>query len=116
MIRKVISEQTFKDWSKDGQVFFTGGKGYAISPTGETICVGKEDDINRLFDTGEMNQDLSPIQKKVLSNILDYRKELIDGKFEPKKPSAFRSRLTRIAEHRTANIKHPKARKGATVH
>ena len=45
MIRKVISERTFKDWHKG--VFFTGGKGYAVTPSGSTICVGDESELRK---------------------------------------------------------------------
>lgn len=62
-------------WSDCGQIFFTGSKGYGLTDTLQTICLGEEDDINRFFETGELNNKLAPIQRQVLARILDYRKE-----------------------------------------
>lgn len=62
-------------WSEDGQVFFCDGKGYGLTDTLHPICLGEEDDIKKFFGTGELNNNLKPIQKQVLVEILDYRKE-----------------------------------------
>ncbi len=62
-------------WSDCRQIFFEGGEGYGLTATLQTICLGKEDDIKKFFDTGELNNNLKPIQKQVLVEILDYRKE-----------------------------------------
>jgi len=62
-------------WLEDGQVFFCDGKGYGLTDTLQTICLGEEDDIKKFFDTGELSNKLAPIQRQVLARILDYRKE-----------------------------------------
>jgi len=62
-------------WSDCGQVFFEGGDGYGLTATLQTICLGKEDDIKKFFETGELKNELAPIQRQVLAEILDYRKE-----------------------------------------
>ena len=62
-------------WSECGQIFFHHGKGYGLTETLETVCLGKEGDIKKFFDTGELNNELNPTQKQVVSGILDYRKE-----------------------------------------
>ena len=62
-------------WSDCGQVFFCDGKTYGLTDTLHTICLGKEDDIKKSFETGELNNKLAPIQQQVLAGILDYRKE-----------------------------------------
>lgn len=67
---------TQKDyWSDCGQIFFHYGKGYGVTDTLQTICLGKEDDIKKFFDTGELNNELNFTQRQVLNGILDYRKE-----------------------------------------
>ena len=62
-------------WSDCGQIFFTGG--FAWEPTDKlnNICLGSEDDIKKFLDTGELSNELRPIQRQVLSRIQDYRKE-----------------------------------------
>ncbi len=62
-------------WSDCGQIFFEGGEGYGLTATLQTICLGKEDDIKKFFEVGELNNELTPIQRQVLAGILDYRKE-----------------------------------------
>jgi len=61
-------------WNECGQVFFTGGCGYGLMPDLRSICLGKEEDITRFFDTGELNAGLSPLQRQLLGQIQEYRK------------------------------------------
>ena len=69
-------EQKRKDhWSEDEQVFFCDGKGYGLTDTLYPICLGEEADIKKFFETGELNDKATPIQRQVLAAILDYRKE-----------------------------------------
>ncbi|MBA7628505.1 hypothetical protein ES703_35993 [subsurface metagenome] len=69
-------QQKRKDhWSQDGQVFFCDGKGYGLTNTLDSICLGEEDDIKKFFETGELNNKLAPIQRQVLQGVLGYRKE-----------------------------------------
>ena len=71
-----IGEQKRKDpWSEDEQVFFCDGKGYGLTDTLYPICLGEEADIKKFFETGELNDKATPIQRQVLAGILDYRKE-----------------------------------------
>ena len=62
-------------WSDCGQIFFCEGKGYRLTDTLQTICLGKEDDIKKFFDTGELSKELNPTQRQVLVQIQEYRKE-----------------------------------------
>ncbi len=62
-------------WSDCGQIFFCDGKGYGLTEGLRTICLGSENDIKKFFETGEVNSELAPIQRQVLAEILDYRKE-----------------------------------------
>ena len=71
-----MSDKELRDyWSDCGQVFFCGGKGFGLTDTLQTICLGNEDDIKKFFDTGEPNNELNTTQRQVLNKILDYRKE-----------------------------------------
>ncbi len=62
-------------WSDCGQIFFCDGKGYGLTEGLRTICLGSENDIKKFFETGELNDKATPIQRQVLAAILDYRKE-----------------------------------------
>ena len=62
-------------WSDCGQIFFEGSEGYGLTATLQTICLGKKEDIEKFFSTGELNNKLAPIQQQILAGILDYRKE-----------------------------------------
>ena len=62
-------------WSDCGQIFFCDGKGYGLTEGLRTICLGKKDDIEKFFSTGEINKALTPTQIEVLTQIKDYRKE-----------------------------------------
>jgi len=66
-------------WSNDGQVFVTGGRGYAIGGGLRTVDVGEEADILKAFDTGGIATDLCRGPAEVLQGILEYRKELKDN-------------------------------------
>ncbi|MBL7125143.1 MAG: hypothetical protein ISS51_03495 [Dehalococcoidales bacterium] len=71
-----MSDKEARDyWSECGQVYFHYGRGYGLVDNLRTICLGKEGDIKKFFDTGELNNDLNPTQRQVLNGILDYRKE-----------------------------------------
>ena len=71
-----MSERETKDyWSECGQIFFTGGHGYGLTSQLRTICLGKEEDIKKFLETGELNGKLNPMQKQVLGGILEYRQE-----------------------------------------
>lgn len=62
-------------WSEDVQIFFHYGKGYGVTENLRTICLGNENDIKKFFETGKLSNELTPIQRQVLAEILDYRKE-----------------------------------------
>ena len=71
-----MSDKEIKDyWSDCGLVFFCGGKGFGLTDTLQTVFLGNEDDIKKFFETGELNNELDPVQRQVLNAILDYRKE-----------------------------------------
>jgi len=59
-------------FSEDGQIFYRDGKGYALTPTGKTICLGDEADIKKFLETGELSPDLDSTQRFVLKGIRTY--------------------------------------------
>jgi hypothetical protein len=63
-------------WSEDDQIFYTYGKGYGLTDKLETVCLGTEEDIEEYLATGEFDEHFNPIQRKILTGILEYRKEL----------------------------------------
>ncbi len=105
-------------WSDCDQVFFTGGKGWGLTDSLQTICLGKEEDIKKFLETWELNPDLRPVQRQVLLEIQNYKKErLEDGrKPELKGSRDVRSRPARTTKRRTARIRQPSARKRIPVH
>lgn len=100
-------------WSKDGQVFFSGGRGYALDSELKTVDIGKEADILKAFDTGEITNDLCPGPAEVLQGVLEYRKEIKDNGEQPElqRPGAFRSRTTGKAKRGATHIKPATFRK-----
>jgi len=74
------AEKTKDSWSEDGFVNFIGGWGWGLTEKLRTICLGKEGDINSFFETGEVTWELSPIHRRVLYEILEYRREYGIGK------------------------------------
>ena len=104
-------------WSDDGEIFFTGGRGYAIASNGATVDIGAEVDILKAFATGEIAKNLCQDRRVVLEQILEYREEAKDNErtVEVKRPGAFRSRLTGDIKHRKANLRQPSTRKRAAL-
>ena len=94
--------RTFEgEWSEDGQIFFCEGYGWGLTETLKTICLGKEADIKKFFDTGELNNELDPTRKQVLNGILEYRKEQgIGNQPKTERVSDFRGRPIRDVKHR----------------
>ena len=73
---KTMGDKELRDrWSECGQVSFHCGRGYGLTHSLQTICLGSEDDIQKFFETGELSNELTPEQGEVLTRILDYRKE-----------------------------------------
>ena len=61
-------KETGDRWSEGSQIFFTGGKGWGITGTLQNICLGKEDDIQKFFETGELNDELDPPETGIKRN------------------------------------------------
>ncbi len=71
-----MSEKEKRDyWSDCGQVFYCDGNGYGLANTLQTVYLGSEDNIKKFFETGELNDGLNSIERQVLLDIIEYRKE-----------------------------------------
>jgi hypothetical protein len=66
-------------WSECGQIFFHHREGYGITPELRNIYLGKEEDILKATCTEELIGTPVPLQRQVLSGIIDYRKEQCIG-------------------------------------
>ena len=62
-------------WSDCGQAYFLDGWGWGLTEKCQCICLGKEEDILKFFETEELNGNIYPKQKEVLGWILELRKE-----------------------------------------
>ena len=62
-------------WSDCEQVFFCNGWGWGLTQDLQSVCLGKEEDVQLELDTGELKPDLNTLQRQILSGILEYRKE-----------------------------------------
>ena len=71
-----MSEKEPKDyWSEDDQIFFHYGKGYGLTENLQSICLGREEDILDMLDTGVLKDNLAPAQRQALVSIIEYRRE-----------------------------------------
>ena len=71
-----MSAKDHKDyWSDCGQILFTGGFSWGLTDKLNNICLGSEDNIKKFFETGELNDGLNSIERQVLLDIIEYRKE-----------------------------------------
>jgi len=75
MTTEIEKAQSSDRWSECEQIYFTGGYGYGLTEDLRNICLGKEKDIKKYFETGEMAKELNPLQRQVLNGISEYRKE-----------------------------------------
>ena len=71
-----MSEKEPKDYrSEDDQIFFHYGKGYGLTENLQSICLGKEEDILDMLNTGVLKDNLTPAQREALTWVIEYRKE-----------------------------------------
>jgi len=116
--RTPVNKEHRDHWSDCGQVFFTGDVGYGLTDQLKTIPLGHETDLLEAFRTGKMPDDLKPVQRQVVSSILEYRREVSADGTTPqvKRPSAVRSRPARTVKRRAARIRHVAQRKRTTIY
>ncbi|MBA7633193.1 hypothetical protein ES703_40755 [subsurface metagenome] len=112
-VEKTATKEHKDYWSEDSQVFFTTGKGYGLTEELKTICLGTEEDILRAFNTGELNPNLSPLQRQLLLRIIEFRREEGIGDIGAK--SLERAGVNGITGRKQKAARHIKARKRAAI-
>ena len=70
-----MEEQPKTNWSDCQQIFFIYGIGYGLTENLTTIRLGKEEDVKKFFETGELDT-FNMRQRQVLLQIKEYREEL----------------------------------------
>jgi hypothetical protein len=83
-------------WSECGQIFFTHGKAFGISPNLRTIYIGQENDIESYLLHGKLNDGLTHLQKDILSSIKAIRKSRTERCPEDEKKPISKSRRTSL--------------------
>jgi len=80
---KKEEQQKRSYWSKDGQVFFTGGYGWGLrlAETASTdgrrcydvkhVCLGKEEDVLAMLDDEPVPDTLPRVQREILTKMLE---------------------------------------------
>jgi len=67
-------------WDGTGQVFFTGGLGFAVSPVGDTFVLGKEASVLEAMKTQCIPEDATPLQRAEYIRLFQLQKENEDAK------------------------------------
>ena len=102
-------------WSDCGLINFMDGIGWGLDETGKTWCLGNESDVLKAIETGELPDYLIPQKRRVLSHILELRKEILKNEPKEYKPrSVIGSRPARTFQRRKTNPRQtPQRRKPA---
>ena len=99
-------------WSDDGLIAFVGGKGWGLDETGNTWCLGEELDVLKAIETGELPDYLTSQERRILSHVLELRKEILENEPKEYKPrSAVGSRPAGTFQRRKANTGQTTARR-----
>jgi len=95
-------------WTSDGLIFYHNGEGWAIHPSGATVCLCRKEDTDRILK-GEINVETvkDTKQRETLIKILEIRKWLGYGdKTELFKPrGAVGGRNVRAFQPRKAGVR-----------
>ena len=75
--REALKEaKVTRDYRSDcGQILFHYGKGYGLAENLHSVCLGEEECINKILETGELPDDITPDERWALNYILNYRRE-----------------------------------------
>jgi hypothetical protein len=70
-------------WTEDNLIFYHNNEGWAIHPSGKTVCLCQKDSTDKILK-GEINVTTvkDDLQRETLIRILEIRKELGYGKRE----------------------------------
>ncbi|MFC1933243.1 hypothetical protein ACFLXU_06455 [Chloroflexota bacterium] len=100
-------------WDDTGQVFFTGGNGWAVAPALHRFILGSETTVLEVLRTGKMPDDATPLQRAEYERISELQKggKNAQSTFKVRPGSAIRSRPTRATKHRATSSKRTSAGK-----
>ena len=99
-------------WSDCGLINFVGGKGWGLDETLKTWCLGDKDDVLKAMETGELPDYLTTMERQVLFNTLELRKEILEN--EPKEytpRSSVGGRTTRTFKRRQVSVRQASKRR-----
>ena len=99
-------------WSECGLIACVDGKGWGLDEEGKTWCLGNESDVIKAIETGELPEYLTPMERQVLTHVLELRKEVL--KNEPKEytpRSAVGNFTTRTFKRRQASTRQTTSRR-----
>ena len=70
-------------WTEDGLIFYHNNEGWAIHPSGKTVCLCQKEDTDKILK-GEIDVETvkSDDQRETLKRIIEIRKELGYGERE----------------------------------
>ncbi len=112
-----MSEQKADYWDETGQIFFTGGHGYGITPELVNICLGVESEILAYLNGGSVPDNISESAVEELNRVKELKGEKQNERTaEIKRPSNIRSKPARTFKRRAASLRQPKTRKKLPVH
>lgn len=104
-------------WDDTGQIFFTEGKGYGITPTLAGVCLGKEHEILSYLEGGDYPLNITNAACDELERVKELKETLENERREttiiPKSSNKLgavkvrgeRIRLTPATKHRAKHLK-----------
>ena len=110
-------EQSKDYWSECELIYFTDSKAWGVDEDGSTWCLGREPDVLRSMETGELPDYLTLKERQTLSSTLQLRKEILSN--EPKEYTprdSVRGRSTRTFKRRQANIRQTPKRRALALY
>jgi hypothetical protein len=113
-------------WSEDGLIFYHNGEGWAIHPSGKTICLCHRDSTDRILK-GEIKVETvkNDLQRETLEKIIKTRGDLGYGEREIdttlrasdiKQRNNQRIRLGATPRNKLQNFKLPKTNSFPSLH
>ncbi len=106
-------ERKTKDyWSDCGLIAFIDGKGWGLDEDGKTWPLGREADVLKAIETGELPDYLTSQERRVLSHMLEVRKEILKNEPKDYTPrSVVGSRPTRTFKRRKTSFRQTTSRR-----
>lgn len=106
------SKPDYRDhWSPGGQLFFHYGKGYSVTNTIATICLGGEEDIKTYLNAGDNADKFTSSELEVLEQIRIYREEEGIGESNIGAAGLERAGTYGASRHKQKATRYAKARK-----